>query len=283
VTQWWSLCFPRKTLDKEDMKKLIFTLILSLVFAATANASDLCKTFEKNAEIGGYFFSHDRYLLAVTQLSPFVLTDECAQSSSFSIAEMRYILSLYKVGEGELAREKLVNSRLERKNLLLSLLWNDPVTLDSDTAKRLHIWTIRKEEAQALNEAQSINLAPEEMRSLSSLSEDAQKKTVSPGFAAISSAIIPGAGQAYVGAYQSAVLSFLLNGILAGTTVALAQKDLPVPAVLSGMLFSFTYVGGIIGAHEAGEIRNRAAQSPFESQLFGDLFPALPEYRHFPQ
>jgi hypothetical protein len=262
------------------MKKLIFILLLSLV--PTANASDLCKTFEKNAEVGGYFFDHDRYLLAATELSAFVLTEECSQSASFAIAETRYILSLYKLGEAGLAREKLVSSQLQQKNLLLSLLWNDPVTLDSDSAKRLHVWTIRKDESQALNEAGSLNLAPEEMSSLGGLSEKVKKQSVSPGLAAISSAIIPGAGQAYVGAYQSAALSFLLNGILAGTTVALAQKDLGVPAVLSGVLFSFTYVGGIIGAHEAAEIRNRAAQNPFDTQLFGDLFPALPEYRHFP-
>jgi hypothetical protein len=264
------------------MRKLIFTALF-IMFATTAKASELCKTFEKNAEIGGFFFNHDRYLLAVTQLSPFVLTDECSASSSYSIAETRYILSLYRVGEGGLAREKLVSSHLEQKNLLLSLLWNDPVTLDADLSKRFHIWTVRKDEPQALDEAKSLNLAPEEMKSLGDLSERVRKQSVSPALAAVSSAVIPGAGQAYVGAYQSAVLSFLLNGILAGTTVALAQKDLPVPAVLSGMLFSFTYVGGIIGANEAAQIRNRAAQNPFDAQLFGDLFPALPEYRHFPQ
>jgi hypothetical protein len=264
-------------------KKSLLFISGFLLFASAANASDLCQTFEKNAEIGGYFFDHGRYLLAVTQLSPFVLTDDCSHSSSYSMAETRYILSLYRVGEGGLAREKLVNSRLEQKNLLLSLLWNDPVTLDADSAKRFQIWTIRKDEKGTLGEVKNLNLAPEEFRSLSSLSEQAKKQSVSPGLAALSSAVIPGAGQAYVGAYQSAALSFLLNGILAGTTVALAQKDLPVPAILSGVLFSFTYVGGIIGAHEAAEIRNRAAESPFDAQLFGDLFPQLPEYRHFQQ
>jgi hypothetical protein len=254
-----------------------------LLFSISANASDLCKTFEKNAEIGGYFFNHDRYLLAVTQLSPFVLTEECAQSPSFSLAETRYILSLYKVGEGGLARDQLIESRLEQKNLLLSLLWNDPVTLDSDMAKRFRVWTDRKDERLALDEARTLSLAPEEMKSLDDLSVRVQKQSVSPTIAAISSAILPGSGQAYVGAYQSAVLSFLLNGVLAGTTVAFAKKDLPVPAALAGVLFSFTYVGGIIGANEAAQIRNRAAQNPFNAQLFGDLFPTLPEYRHFPQ
>jgi hypothetical protein len=263
------------------MKNYLITILF--LFSISASASDVCKTFEKNAEIGSYFFNHDRYLLALTQLSPFVLTDECAQSSSFSIAETRYILSLYKVGEGGLARDKLIESHLEQKNLLLSLLWSDPVSLDSDTAKRLRVWTDRKDERLALTEARSLNLAPDEMKSLDDLSAHVQKQSVSPTIAAISSAILPGAGQAYVGAYQSAVLSFLLNGILAGTTVAFAKKDLPVPAALAGVLCSFTYVGGIVGANEAAQIRNRAAQNPFDAQLFGDLFPALPEYRHFPQ
>jgi hypothetical protein len=127
------------------------------------------------------------------------------------------------------------------------LLWGEDTLLKGDERARTEIWAMRSH----------------------------------PALAAVYSGVLPGAGQAYVGAWQSAGLSLFFNGILLASTIEFANRGLTFPAVLSGTLFSFTYTGGVIGAYQAAQVRNSAARAPFEENLFQGLFPTLPLYRRF--
>lgn len=100
-------------------------------------------------------------------------------------------------------------------------------------------------------------------------------RTKSPTIAGLLSAVLPGSGQVYSGAYQSAALAFLLNGIFGWSTVELIQARLTGPAVASGMVWSVVYAGNILNASKSASQFNDSASRMDEKRLEGILFPIL--------
>jgi hypothetical protein len=105
-------------------------------------------------------------------------------------------------------------------------------------------------------------------------SEDFLKQpSKTPWVAALASAALPGAGQTYVGNYQSAAVAFVLNALFLGTTIELVQKKLPVSATAAGMVFSVTYLGNILNATDGARKYNEGARQAAEQKLRSKLFP----------
>jgi hypothetical protein len=261
---------------------LLFCLHPSLSLAGIA--SSRCSQLLKQADsTGSYFFDRDRYLLSTTQFAPAVLARECMDQNEYADVETKYILALSKLNEISLAHEELEASRIPHRSLLRSLLWGETNGLVQEEQARFKIWTDRKNIDTAVSEANALPLSSPVLTAIETTATDAQNHSVNQTLAPVLSAVLPGAGQAYAGAWQAAGLSIVLNGVLLGSTVELAHRGLVLPAILSGTLFSFTYTGGIIGAYQAAKTHNAAAQAPFNEALFQGLFPDLPAYRHFPQ
>jgi hypothetical protein len=97
----------------------------------------------------------------------------------------------------------------------------------------------------------------------------------SPALAGVLSAFFPGAGQFYNGAYQSAVISLLLNSIFLWSTLEFNNRDLNGPALASGVVFSVTYLGNIMNAVRGSNKLNEMSSAKDKENLKELLFPLL--------
>ena len=97
----------------------------------------------------------------------------------------------------------------------------------------------------------------------------------SPALAGTLSAILPGAGQAYTGSWQSGAMAFILNALFLSATLELEDKDLHATALASGVVFSITYLGNILNAAESARIYNQNYYSPQIEEEKAKRFPEL--------
>lgn len=97
-----------------------------------------------------------------------------------------------------------------------------------------------------------------------------QRYRKSPQTAGWLNALLPGAGYAYVGQYQSAFTSFLVNGLTLWATITLACHEEYAAAALLGSLEVGWYIGGIEGAslaaHRWNDRLGERLASPLLSQ-----------------
>lgn len=98
-----------------------------------------------------------------------------------------------------------------------------------------------------------------------------------PWLAGTLSAVVPGLGQAYAGSWESAAVSFVLNGVLIGATVELARRDFYAASTVTGLAGSVFYVGSILSAADLARRSNERAAEPerraLERLLVPERFP----------
>ena len=92
----------------------------------------------------------------------------------------------------------------------------------------------------------------------------------SPGAAGMMSAVLPGAGQLYVGRPLDAGLAFGLNALFLYGTVEAVQKEAWAAAAVIGLLEIAWYGGNIYNAINGAHIYNREAQNGFLKRLKRD-------------
>lgn len=97
-----------------------------------------------------------------------------------------------------------------------------------------------------------------------------------PWLAGSLSALLPGAGQAYLGNYQSGLFAFALNALFLSATQELSKEGLHSTALASGAVFSIFYVGNITGsvqaARQLNEKNNAASLEELRRQYFPEIF-----------
>jgi hypothetical protein len=98
-----------------------------------------------------------------------------------------------------------------------------------------------------------------------------------PWLAGTLSAVVPGLGQAYAGSWESAAVSFVLNGVLIGATVELARREFYAASTVTGLAGSVFYLGSILSAADLARRHNERAAEPerraLERLLIPELFP----------
>lgn len=97
--------------------------------------------------------------------------------------------------------------------------------------------------------------------------------TKSPWVAGILSTILPGAGQAYSGAWQGAGMSLLLNALFLSATVELASKELYFASATTGVAGSIFYVGNILNAVDLANRYNEGVTKGERGNLESLLIP----------
>jgi hypothetical protein len=168
-----------------------------------------------------------------------------------------------------------------RARLLSAFAVSDPLLVESaEDHERLALWQQRSEPVQferILLQSTSPFVAGKtnDLRVLQRTMSELPMR--SPVAAGILSGLVPGLGQAYVGAWQSAAVSLVLNALFLGATVELFRQGLPASAAVGTLVFSVTYVGNIINAAQSATLfnngRRRAVDSELERQLFPELRP----------
>jgi len=94
--------------------------------------------------------------------------------------------------------------------------------------------------------------------------------TRNPRAAGVLSALVPGAGQLYVGERRDALTAFLINGVLLGTTAALLWRQNWYAAGASGLTTAGFYAGNIFSAVNAAHRRNRRLERARMAQVSAD-------------
>ncbi|MGZ3781021.1 MAG: hypothetical protein ACXVCY_10265 [Pseudobdellovibrionaceae bacterium] len=227
--------------------------IFSLLFCPIAWAG--CLQSQNFASEGKKYFESEQYLLASIQFklaSQFQCSEEEKNQALYS-----YLLSMNRLGE---KKEVLLTlEELEKKSsaeIAPKLNLFKKVVLDVPTDAKLSFEQRRRVD---LWEKRDLHFAGEKM----------------PWVAGTMSAIVPGAGQAYVGAWSSALYSFVLNSLFLATTLELQREGLYASSLASGLVFSVTYVGGILSANQAAHLFNKSRLEAQEKEKFLDLFPEL--------
>lgn len=204
---------------------------------------------------GKRYYAKEQYLLASIQFklaSQFPCTVDEKSQALFS-----YLLSMKQLGEKEEVLvtlqdlERSPTSEMETKLSLFKKIELDiPVDekLTADQHRRVGLWAARDLHFE-------------------------DEKT--PWVAGTLSAILPGAGQAYVGAWSSAMYSFVLNSLFFATTLEFQREGFYAASLASGLVFSVTYVGGILSSNQAARLYNKSRLEPVEKEKFRELFPEL--------
>lgn len=225
--------------------------IFFLLFASVARAD--CADFGHLYGEGQRQFSKQQFLFASIQ---FKLASQFAcDHKNKGKALFFYALSMNQLSEKSEVFDSLQEVELlavpdlsRRVNMYkaIDLNFSSPALLDEDQTARMRLWKERE-------------------------FKDMPYK--SPWMAGALSAVLPGAGQAYVGAWQSGLYSFAINSLFLAAAMELNRKGLQTSSITAGVVFSITYFGGILSATQSANIYNRNQLIPFENELHYKLFP----------
>lgn len=139
-----------------------------------------------------------------------------------------------------------------------------------DLQSRVDLWRFRYNLEKASQMSLDSKLQDRKLNAL--LRELNSPPGLSP-WQASSLSVVPGFGQAVMGAYSSAALSVVINGLFAWATYAFVDKELYGPAAASSMILSITYFGNIIQAGRLAKQKRQAYQTPLETEIDSILSP----------
>ncbi len=247
----------------------LITVLLGCCFTpAQAECPDQSPLYARGQEL----YQHGQYLLSSLHFSEVSVTP-CNPRLA---ARATYAFSLGMMALGENVEALRSLSKIEassdsetrdRAHLLHAYLVPEfDRDLSPSSRLRLDLWKSKYDPARFAKLTDSAELLEIEER----LQLLPQKSVFAAGAA---SAILPGAGQAYVGVYQSAAISLVLNALFLATTLEFAKNKMPAAAVASGFVLSITYLGNILNAVDSAQQRNSNARAPLEEKLKNALFP----------
>lgn len=185
------------------------------------------------------------------------------------------LLSLHELGENRDALrlvEGVWPSESDHKKALLFarvFLLDEPTPLSQVWKLRKNLWSNRYEFLTA--ESHLLNLPDKDGEIRNLLRDLNHARRYWPSLVAGLS-LIPGLGQSVMGDWSSAGLSLLLNGLFGYATYEFYRKDLYAPSVISGTIFSITYVGGIVQAGRLAVAKNKFDSQAEEKALRQSLF-----------
>ena len=253
-----------------NIKQFSILVVLFLAGGARADTAMDCPWLAQHERAGIRLFDAGEYVLSLNQFVPIVLggchNDKVGQSLIYSASAAAKLddYRLFRLFE-ERADEVKNLGALSTIRLIGAIHLEQTLRqFPEDTGKRLDQWFHRFDRPEKLPK-------PWDTR-FGELSD--QRK--SPGLAGVLSLLLPGAGHIYAGAYQSAAISAVFNGVLGFAAYELWRNGQRGAAGVAGLMFSVTYVGGGLSAAKACRDRNQHAARADESALKRHLFPELP-------
>lgn len=252
----------------------------ALLAALPARADDCAQADRAHAR-GQELFAAGQFLLASLHFS-LVGTLDCPRASGSALHA--YAASMLELGERAEVLEttrRLVETgepaSVRRARVLRELALPELRAVEApEDRARLELWSGRLDTPafeRALAAAPA--LTPEAPALLALHRQLVTAPTRSPVLAGVLSGVVPGLGQAYVGAWQSAAVSLVLNALFLGTTIELYRQGLPFAGSAAALVFSVTYAGNIINAAESAAHFNQAQRREGEALLRHQLFPEL--------
>lgn len=238
--------------------KIVFLLIVFLTVISQpafseskTSKSQFCKSSNLALQSARDLFNRGQYLLS---LQDFSIAEKFECADTIQHAQWGYLLAVTELGE---------------KNEMFHLshkVYPQKFTLANQQKLKLYQnYYFPKTDGTA--ESQRVQSFTDWKESLP------QKK--SAGLAAGMSALLPGAGQAYTGSWQSGAMAFVLNALFLSATLELADHDLHAASLASGVVFSITYLGNILNAAESARLYNQNYYAPQVEAEKAKRFPEL--------
>lgn len=261
---------------KINLPLLLICLFSS--FVALADCRDQTALYARAQNL----FKSGQYLLSSVHFSELSANTCSTQLASHSL--FAYSLSMAELNESSevfrtlysLEQNKFISPALHEKSLLFHafLVPDFNASISEYSRLRLEIWKAKNQAEQFSKLSASPFLSNGMRTELNSINEELSNlPRKNPLIAGFASSLIPGAGQAYVGAFQSAAIALILNSLFLATTVELANHKLPYAALASGMIFSVTYIGNILNAADSANQKNSNMRVSQEHRLRETLFP----------
>jgi hypothetical protein len=253
-------------------------LIVVALLAAPAPATADCRDSERPAELLRAGHAVDAHLLAEVLL---VLCPAAPDAPRWRVVDA---LALHRLDEPERARARLTEVGGPRAAVLLA--WSHLATGDraayAQAARALapeaaaRLATLAAAGDREAFRARAARLDAALRAAAERAHEDVRRaRRRSPVAAALLSAVLPGAGQAYAGSWPAAGIALALNAVLIGATVELADRRLYLGAATTGLAASVFYAGNILNAADLAARRNQIAARPAYQALEELLVPEV--------
>ncbi len=270
---------------------IILSIALAVCIAAPARSAGLSP--EQIMSFADHLFAQEDYYRAITEYERLIFFHpghRLAAAAQFQIALSYYQGKRYdEAGRRfrELSRE-LTGTEYGRRSLLMLAetytRWRDhsaaivaltsyleiyPESHEADEARlRLGLAYLRQGKWQRADQeflkvpaGSALRADAEDLSEAAKVYPDLPRK--SPAMAGALSAVLPGAGQLYVGRPRDATVSFLLNGLFIWATVEAFRNDNDVTGGILLFFESGWYFGNIYNASSSAHKYNQRAEDRF--------------------
>lgn len=230
----------------------IFRFLLILIFPLQVLSADNCLNEKSKLQKGLELYNESQYLLSsIHFLSADTLT--CSDSEITDRANLGYLYSIHQLGErpeafrlSTILIQKLSPISNLKLNAFRSFYYDIKSTPEFENRKiKFQDWKLQLPQPK------------------------------NPWIAGGLSTIIPGAGQVYTGAYQSAAVAFTLNVLFYSATLELQRKGLQSTSLASGLVLSIVYFGNIFNAANSSKIYNENYNRSNTEDYIKSNFPEL--------
>lgn len=255
-------------------------ICISLFLSVYTHAKD-CSSAKLIGERGTELFERDQFLLSslhFSKASALSCNTELKQSYLYKYSISMLELNEFTEVEFELSKlAKVVSTNKRSKvNLLKNLYLNSNSPLSSSDSKRLQIWK-NKDAVKDLEEISLTDLSIHQKNAVSEYINKAQDLELKSPVLAGTLSLIPGLGQTYLGAYQSAAISFVINSLFYMTAKDFEKRNQYNAANAAYLVFSITYVGNILNSVNMTNRVNKNRLNPHQESLKKELFKDLQE------
>ncbi len=274
----------KRTVFRIPKSSVCVVLLGFAIGSQSAFAADDCLRDQFTFQQAEDLFRSQQYLLSLMHFS--ALRASNCNSEIASRSWLGYSLTLNHLSEKSEAlrtietglRHNRVQEK-EKQSLRMVKTWinQEPsIDLTLEQKNRWELWMSRTNSESFQKTLEASSLSSSAQKSMHQLQHNLlQSRSKSPSASGVASAVIPGAGQAYVGTWQTAGISFVINAVLLGATLEFSRKDLPAAAAASAGVFSVTYLGNILSAVQSAHEFNRVARFESEEKLKSELLPEL--------
>ncbi|MGE0762182.1 MAG: hypothetical protein AB7N80_02775 [Bdellovibrionales bacterium] len=246
-------------------------ILAVIFFSRTIWAADC--SLNEHFDLGQQYFKKAQYLLSSLHFS----TAQKSNCASLALkSKYNLILSFYQLTELQEVRD--LTQELSTTNLGPDATFLRAIYLDENdslkdmaTKNRALLWRSQSDRNEFKTALQTAPLISEQKSSLEKQLQKVPRR--SPAMATGMNALLPGAGYAYVGAWQTAALSLALNALFLAAAIDFGNHDMHGAEVAAYSVFSVTYIGSIIGGHRAAKDFNNEQMRPIREEWAASLFP----------
>ena len=256
---------------------LIYRLIV--IFISLTNISHVfardCKELELQLQRGQELFNRGQYLLSSIHYSNGI-ANKCQNIDQYKYHYSLSMIHLLEFQDANLELNSISKKSpyFKKAKILKRLYLNSNIKLSQSDTIRVNAWQ-NKNNLDRLKKLTIQSLSTNQQSSINRYIEHLENQDLASPYLSGSLSLVPGLGQAYLGAYQSAAISFVLNSLFYLSAKDFEEKGQYNSANAAYLVFSITYIGNILNCVNMAKKINQKKLKPYREELKKDLFSDL--------